>query len=98
MRLIDLDKIKPMDFPSYEMDGLDVVRYFETIPTVDAAYVVHGRWEAQYCKIQRHVGYGIYEPDEEEYFMCSKYGDEVDIKTPYYANCGAKMDLKEIEK
>lgn len=36
MRLIDLDKIKPMDFPSYEMDGLDVVRYLETLPTVDA--------------------------------------------------------------
>lgn len=39
-RLIDLDKIKPMDFPSVEMDGLDVVRYLETLPTVDAVPVM----------------------------------------------------------
>lgn len=39
-RLINLDKIKPMDFPSYEMDGLDVVRYLNTLPTVDAVEVV----------------------------------------------------------
>lgn len=39
-RLIDLDKIRPMDFPSVEMDGLDVVRYLNTLPTVDAVEVV----------------------------------------------------------
>lgn len=39
-RLIDLGKIKPMDFPSTEMDGLDVVRYLNTLPTVDAVEVV----------------------------------------------------------
>lgn len=39
-RLIDLDEIKPMFFPSYEMDGLDVVRYLNTMPTVDAEEVV----------------------------------------------------------
>jgi hypothetical protein len=44
MRLIDLDKIKPMDFPSVAMDGLDVVQYLNTLPTVDAVEVVHGRW------------------------------------------------------
>lgn len=38
-RLIDLDKIKPMDFPSYEMDGLDVVQYLNTLPTVDAVSI-----------------------------------------------------------
>lgn len=36
MRLIDLDNVKPMDFPSCEMDGLDVIRYLNTLPTVDA--------------------------------------------------------------
>ena len=36
MRLIDLDAIKPINFPSTEMDGLDVVRYLSTLPTVDA--------------------------------------------------------------
>lgn len=35
-RLIDLDKIRPIDFPSVDMDGLDVVRYLATLPTVDA--------------------------------------------------------------
>lgn len=39
-RLIDIDKIKPIDFPSTEMDGLDVVRYLNTLPTVDAVEVV----------------------------------------------------------
>ena len=38
-RLIDIDKIKPIEFPSTEMDGLDVVRYLNTLPTVDAVPV-----------------------------------------------------------
>ena len=42
-RLIDIEKIKPMDFPSTEMDGLDVVRYLKTLPTVDALEVVRCR-------------------------------------------------------
>lgn len=43
-KLIDLEKIKPIDFPSTEMDGLDVVRYLNTLPTVDAVEVVHAEW------------------------------------------------------
>ena len=43
-RMIDLDKIKTIDFPSAEMDGLDVVRYLNTLPTVDAVEVEHGWW------------------------------------------------------
>ena len=39
-RLIDANKIEPIDFPSHEMDGLDVVRYLSTLPTVDAVEVV----------------------------------------------------------
>ena len=35
MRLIDLDKIRPLDFPSHEMDGLDVVQYLNALPTID---------------------------------------------------------------
>ena len=42
-RLIDIEKIKPMDFPSTEMDGIDVVRYLNTLPTVDAVEVVRCR-------------------------------------------------------
>jgi hypothetical protein len=48
MRLIDLDNVKPMDFPSYEMDGLDVIRYLNTLPTVDAVPVVR-------CKDCKHM-------------------------------------------
>lgn len=43
-KLIDLEKIKPIDFPSTEMDGLDVVRYLNTLPTVDSMELVRGRW------------------------------------------------------
>ena len=57
-RLIDLDKIKPIYFPSTEMDGLDVVRYLETLPTVDAVEVVR-------CKDCRHFVQGEpYDPCE----------------------------------
>ena len=40
MRLIDLDRIKTMNFPYTEMDGLDAVRYLNTFPTIDAVPVV----------------------------------------------------------
>ena len=43
-KLIDIENIKPIDFPSTEMDGLDVVQYLNTLPTVDAAAVRHGLW------------------------------------------------------
>ena len=52
MRIIDLDKIKPMDFPSCEMDGLDAVRYLSTLPTIDAVPAVRCRE----CKHFRHYG------------------------------------------
>ena len=42
-RLIDIEKIKPIHFPSTEMDGLDVVQYLNTLPTVDAMEVVRCR-------------------------------------------------------
>lgn len=83
-RLIDLDKIKPIDFPSVEMDGLDVVRYLNTLPTVDAVEMVHGRWvhvtssdmmtgKAYICSECKKMRYGLFMPN-------------------YCPNCGAKMD------
>ena len=50
MRLIDLDRIKPMDFPSTGMDGLDAVRYLNTLPTIDAVHVVR-------CRECKHLGF-----------------------------------------
>lgn len=78
MRLIDLDKIKPMDFPSYEMDGLDVVQYLSSLPTVEAAPVVHGRWI----------------PCENGGYYCSNCDTRVAflVHNKYCPNCGAKMD------
>ena len=92
MRLIDLDKIKSMDFPSCEMDGLDVVRYLETLPTVDAAPVVHGRWEdmGDFCQCSACNGTRLKEIE-------THYGKAAWVKTTYCPNCGAKMDLEEIK-
>ena len=86
-RLIDLDKIDPIYFPSTEMDGLDVVRYLNTLPTVDAVEVVHGRW-------------GTFEMFPETPFLngfpCSVCGKRVPFilgyNFKYCPNCGAKMD------
>lgn len=55
-RLIDLDKIKPIDFPSYEMDGLDVVQYLNTLPTVDAVEVVRCKNCVSFNELSRTVG------------------------------------------
>lgn len=83
-RLIDLDKIKPIDFPSIEMDGLDVVRYLNTLPTVDAVEVVHGCW------VKRQ---DICEALElEEAYSCSECGKSSIVKHNFCNRCGAKMD------
>ena len=81
-RLIDLDEIKPIDFPSIEMDGLDVVRYLNTLPTVDAVEVERG-----WCMELPGM-----EPD----YKCSECGRSYAWWEPseahYCPNCGAKMD------
>lgn len=76
----ELYAIKPINFPSVEMDGLDVVRYLNTLPTVDAVEVVHGRWNKNgwndySCSVCRHqyVGHGA-------------------SGWKYCPDCGAKMD------
>ena len=81
-RLIDLDKIKPIDFPSTEMDGLDVVRFLNTLPTVDSVEVVHGRWTES-----TNTTYMMSQ------FTCSQCGGKHIAKTwNYCPDCGAKMD------
>ena len=71
-RLIDLDKIKPIDFPSTEMDGLDVVRYLNTIPTVDAVEVVRCKDCVHYDGEGCLLTYGEFEPNSMDF--CS-YGE-----------------------
>lgn len=81
-RLIDLDEIEPIDFPSIEMDGLDAVRYLNTLPTVDAVEVERGWW--------------IELPGMEPDYKCSECGRSYAWWEPseahYCPNCGATMD------
>lgn len=71
-KLIDLEKIKPIDFPSTEMDGLDVVRYLNTIPTVDAVEVVRCKNCVHYDGEGCLLTYGEFEPNSMDF--CS-YGE-----------------------
>ena len=80
-KLIDLEKIKPIDFPSTEMDGLDVVQYLNTLPTVDAVEVVHGRLSDPY--IDEYYG---------EFSNCLECGTDNILPCYYCRKCGAKMD------
>lgn len=91
-KLIDIEKIKPMDFPSTEMDGLDVVRYLNALPTVDAVEVVHGHWiefltrqntSGYECSICKRTVTVVSDVDLREKVLTKKYP---------YCNCGAKMD------
>ena len=79
MRLIDLDNVKTMDFPSYEMDGLDVIRHLNTLPTVDAVPVVHGRWR-------------YYSTTMQECSECQRHTARHKFK--YCPHCGAIMEDK----
>lgn len=49
---------------------------YSTLPTVDAAPVVRGRWKRR----GRNLG------------DCSECGEVVMVRYPYCPNCGAKMD------
>ena len=79
-KLIELENIKPIDFPSTEMDGFDVVRYLNTLPTVDAVEVVHGTWENE------QIGFMYYDA------TCSACKSHNNSASNYCPHCGAKMD------
>lgn len=74
-KLIDIEKIKPIDFPSIEMDGLDVVRYLNTLPTVDAVEVVRCKDCVHYDGEGCLQTYGEFEPNLMDF--CS-YGERKD--------------------
>lgn len=57
------------------------------VPTVDAAPVVHGRWEdmGDFCRCSACNATRLKE-------INTHYGKAVWVKTMYCADCGAKMD------
>lgn len=79
-RLIDLDKIRPIDFPSVDMDGMEVVNYLSTLPTADVVEVVNGHWKyGTRAAVCSECGF--------ERSLDDNFGAA--IACP---NCGAKMD------
>lgn len=92
-KLIDLEKIKPIDFPSTEMDGLDVVRYLNTLPALDAVEVVHGKWvKYEDDKFNGYDADGRIRYRKVRTYYCDKCGYGTVVKSNYCSNCGAKMD------
>lgn len=81
-KFIDLERIKPIDFPSTEMDGLDVVRYLNTIPTVDAVEVVRCRD----CK------YRVLDWQIKSYYCCHPNGLCGEMDGTRYCDCGERKD------
>lgn len=96
-RLVDADKVleqlkqaeKEMMFVTLlgckAVDIKAVLRYIESMPTVDAVEVVHGRWEPR---------------EDVKGFVCCSVCHDCNIydewpdgkKWNYCPNCGAKMD------
>ena len=63
-------------------DMVDLKFLINEAPTIDAAPVVHGEW------IWTERG----DEDYEQYFVCSKCGQQQYVETNYCPDCGAKMD------
>jgi hypothetical protein len=88
MRLIDADKLEDSVICSvcfWDDDDEDLILdAISQQPTVDAAPVVHGRWEA------KDDGMGDY------FYRCSACGAEFDLfgKANFCPECGSKMDLE----
>lgn len=91
MKLVDIEKIKPSDFHSVEIDGLDVVRFLNTLPAVTPESLMqHGKWTGI------DASYWSWKPDGAHPVKRVKYkhdecGRVVSRREPYCPNCGAKM-------
>lgn len=66
-----------------------VIRVIESIPPMDAAPVMHGRWEEKRWTMDYDWGVMNHRA-----IVCSACDKEIYAgeKTPYCPNCGAKMD------
>lgn len=91
----DKDPKRPETFSAYHegwSDACDYIRSrLESLPAADVAPVRHGRWEkAVESQLDTHTG----EYWEEYYYNCLECDYASEWKSPYYPNCGAKMDLE----
>ena len=98
-RLVDANTVYEMGhrtpFHIGIADLCDLKELLEDVPTVDAAEVVHGRWEDVFkgnCAWERYKcsvcgGYALYR--HEQVFDEWK---TVQVLANYCPNCGAKMD------
>lgn len=88
MRLIDANALKDRMGKAHFRGYGDAVMLVMDAPTVDAAMLVHGRWEEWW------PGVALILTGEEMLYRCSacdaKYADIDGDK--YCRNCGAKMD------
>lgn len=96
MRLIDYDAAIDRYYAEYEKqdicDGAEdrdfLKRCFDEAPTVDAAQVVHGRWNRPIISGTKR---------KNPFCYCTNCAFPVQPKrmSKYCPNCGAKMDLPE---
>lgn len=104
MRLIDADKfiLALMDAALSSVDEDTILDLVDSVPTVDAVPVVHGRWTAQ-CVVELDGGWTLEDVPYNEYqhsnpicSVCRKTalldGGEDYVTSPYCPNCGARMD------
>ena len=85
MRLIDADKfvLALMDASLSSVDEDTILDLVDSIHTVDAVPVVHGRWMPFHSEAAGDIQY------------CSACEIGFDAKMAYCPHCGAKMDIKD---
>lgn len=89
MRLIDADQfiLAIMDASLSSIDEDTILDLVDSVPTVDAAPVVHGRW------IERKEHFYFQNGCKEWInFYCSECDAPNNSPTDYCPNCGVKMD------
>lgn len=93
VRLINANALKDRirQEPTDGMYTAEILEAIDEVPTVDAAPVVHGRWEPCYETFDEDPSLGIPGGDVQTGWECSICGRYETDKEPY-CHCGAKMD------
>lgn len=74
----------------------DIERIVDSMPTIDAEPVRHGRWIPIYEEVERLTTEGWVMEEAQTAWKCSECGREelIECGTMPYCHCGAKMDLE----